>query len=167
MPNAHFQCTIRIMFMSTLSSNTPKLKAFQNTLFFFFIVELSTQCFCVPAVNFPPKLLCENFQSFPFSFFALSILITHFNFHFNPIAQHFNELIRLNYPTDWVLIPFLRRLKKIFTRKFKRDPNGSKAKTCLRIFAARCWEKIIFARILCGILCECVENSALSNKREM
>ena len=61
---------------------------------------------------------------------------------------------------------FFRRVEIIFTTKFKRDPNGSKSQTCLRVFAARCWEKIIFrtdsfGRILWKTCRKCVENSTL------
>jgi hypothetical protein len=117
-------------------------------------------------VNFPPKK-SSRAEEFSNHFFTSNSSSNRLNFHFNPLVQHINELIRLNYPIDWLLIPFFCHLK-LGKNLHEKTQTRSERVESLNVSASfrRCWEKIILRRrILTRDSVENVENSALHVKR--
>lgn len=151
--------------MSTLSSNTPKLKAFQDASFLF--VETSNRH--LARAFFPPKLLCENFQYFSSSIFSANFCSFHFQtlwvsleLHIDPIHRFLRLFYHVNYPMIWSNDLILIRLKKSSRQNSNAIRTVQQPKHIWRCDSPARWRE----RIRFRILLDSVENCRKLNPRK-
>lgn len=151
--------------MSTLSSNTPKLKAFQDASFLF--VETSNRH--LARAFFPPKLLCKNFQYFFFFYFFCKFLqfsLSNFMCLLTTSHWSYSSILTFIFPrelsNDLIQNPILIRLKKSSRQNSNAIRTVQQPKHIWRCDSPARWRE----RIRFRILLDSVENCRKLNPRK-